>query len=115
MLEQRIEEVNTANRAFYAAFGNLDINEMDKVWAHQEYVTCIHPVGRCGRTGLRSAILGPDLQQYLFHDVCADRRDGAGGGRFGLGRLRGAHHYPSIRRTAAGAGVSHEPLRADRG
>ena len=43
MLEQRIEEVNQANRAFYAAFGNLDINEMDKVWAHQEYVTCIHP------------------------------------------------------------------------
>jgi ketosteroid isomerase-like protein len=43
MLEQRIEEVNKANRAFYAAFGSLDINEMDKVWAHQEYVTCIHP------------------------------------------------------------------------
>ena len=43
MLEQRIEEVNKANHAFYAAFGNLDINEMDKVWAHQEYVTCIHP------------------------------------------------------------------------
>ena len=31
MLEQRIEEVNQANRAFYAAFGSLDINEMDKV------------------------------------------------------------------------------------
>ena len=43
MLEQRIEEVNKANHAFYAAFGNLDIAEMDKVWAHQEYVTCIHP------------------------------------------------------------------------
>lgn len=43
MLEQRIEEVNKANHAFYAAFGNLDIAEMDKVWGHQEYVTCIHP------------------------------------------------------------------------
>ena len=43
MLQQRIEEVNKANHAFYAAFGNLDIGEMDKVWAHQEYVTCIHP------------------------------------------------------------------------
>jgi ketosteroid isomerase-like protein len=43
MLEQLIEEVNKANHAFYAAFGNLDIAEMDKVWAHQEYVTCIHP------------------------------------------------------------------------
>ena len=43
MLEQRIEAVNKANQAFYAAFGNLDIGEMDKIWAHQEYVTCIHP------------------------------------------------------------------------
>jgi ketosteroid isomerase-like protein len=43
MLEQRIEEVNKANHAFYAAFGNLDIGEMDKIWAHLEYVTCIHP------------------------------------------------------------------------
>ncbi|TKB67063.1 MAG: hypothetical protein E8D47_04510 [Nitrospira sp.] len=31
MLEQRIEEVNKANHAFYAAFGNLDIVEMDRV------------------------------------------------------------------------------------
>jgi len=43
MLEQYIEEVNKANHAFYAAFGNLDIGEMDNIWAHQEYVTCIHP------------------------------------------------------------------------
>jgi len=43
MLEQYIEEVNNANHAFYAAFGNLDIDEMDRIWAHQDYVTCIHP------------------------------------------------------------------------
>src|SRR5438874_13081518 len=43
MLEQRIEEVNKANHVFYTAFGNLDIVEMDKIWAHLEYVTCIHP------------------------------------------------------------------------
>jgi ketosteroid isomerase-like protein len=43
MLEQRIEEVNRANQAFYAAFGSLDIGEMDAIWAHQDYVTCIHP------------------------------------------------------------------------
>ena len=30
MLEERIEEVNKANHAFYAAFGNLDIGEMDE-------------------------------------------------------------------------------------
>jgi len=53
MLEQRIEEVNKANHAFYAAFGNLDIGEMDKIWAHLEYVTCIHP-GWTLRSGCRS-------------------------------------------------------------
>lgn len=43
MLKQRIEEVTKANEAFYDAFENLDIAKMDRVWAHQEYVTCIHP------------------------------------------------------------------------
>ncbi len=43
MLEERIEEVTLANEAFYRAFESLDIGAMDKVWAHQEYVTCIHP------------------------------------------------------------------------
>ena len=43
MLEQRIDEVTKANQAFYEAFGELDIAKMDRIWAHQEYVTCIHP------------------------------------------------------------------------
>lgn len=43
MLKERIEEVTLANESFYRAFESLDIGEMDKVWAHQEYVTCIHP------------------------------------------------------------------------
>lgn len=43
MLEQRIEEVTKANQRFYEAFSSLDIAVMDQVWAHQEYVTCIHP------------------------------------------------------------------------
>ena len=43
MIEQRIEEVTRANRAFYEAFESLDVAEMDTIWAHQEYVTCIHP------------------------------------------------------------------------
>ncbi|MEQ1656753.1 MAG: nuclear transport factor 2 family protein, partial [Nitrospira sp.] len=43
MLEQRIDEVTKANQAFYEAFGSLDIAKMDRIWAHQEYVTCIHP------------------------------------------------------------------------
>ena len=43
MLKERIEEVTLANEEFYRAFESLDIGEMDKIWAHQEYVTCIHP------------------------------------------------------------------------
>lgn len=43
MLKERIEEVTLANESFYRAFESLDIGEMDKVWAHEEYVTCIHP------------------------------------------------------------------------
>ena len=43
MLEQRIEEVTQVNKKFYKAFESLDIASMDKVWAHQDYVTCIHP------------------------------------------------------------------------
>lgn len=43
MLTERIEAVTRANEAFYRAFESLDIAAMDNVWAHQEYVTCIHP------------------------------------------------------------------------
>jgi ketosteroid isomerase-like protein len=43
MLEQRIEEVTQANQRFYEAFSGLDIAAMDQIWAHQDYVTCVHP------------------------------------------------------------------------
>ncbi len=43
MIEQRIEEVTQINEAFYKSFEGLDISAMDDIWAHQEYVTCIHP------------------------------------------------------------------------
>ena len=43
MLKERIAEVTKVNEAFYEAFGSLDIATMDRVWAKQEYVTCIHP------------------------------------------------------------------------
>jgi ketosteroid isomerase-like protein len=38
--EARVEE---ANARFYRAFESLDVGEMDAVWAHEEYVRCIHP------------------------------------------------------------------------
>ena len=43
MLKQRIDAVTKANQKFYDAFETLDIAKMDEIWAHQEYVTCIHP------------------------------------------------------------------------
>jgi ketosteroid isomerase-like protein len=43
VLKQRIEAVTKAYQKFYDAFESLDIAKMDEVWAHQEYVTCIHP------------------------------------------------------------------------
>lgn len=43
VLKQRIEAVTKANQKFYDAFESLEIAEMDEIWAHQEYVTCIHP------------------------------------------------------------------------
>jgi ketosteroid isomerase-like protein len=43
VLERRIQEVTQANRKFYDAFESLDIAKMDEVWAHLEYVTCVHP------------------------------------------------------------------------
>jgi ketosteroid isomerase-like protein len=43
MIKERIEEVTRTNQEFYDAFESLDIACMDRVWAHQDYVTCIHP------------------------------------------------------------------------
>jgi ketosteroid isomerase-like protein len=43
ILQERIEEVTRTNEAFYRAFESLDVAAMDQIWAHQEYITCIHP------------------------------------------------------------------------
>lgn len=36
-------EIEEANARFYRAFENRDLAEMDQVWAHTDYVRCIHP------------------------------------------------------------------------
>jgi ketosteroid isomerase-like protein len=35
--------VEAANARFYRAFETLDIEQMDRVWAHGEHVKCVHP------------------------------------------------------------------------
>ena len=36
-------EVEDANAGFYRAFEALDLAEMDRVWAHDAHVRCVHP------------------------------------------------------------------------
>ncbi len=43
LLKTKMEEVTRANQEFYEAFESLDVARMDRIWAQQEYVTCIHP------------------------------------------------------------------------
>ena len=32
-----------ANRRYYAAFESLDFTQMDEIWAHEDWVQCVHP------------------------------------------------------------------------
>lgn len=43
LVKAKIEEVTRANQEFYEAFESLDVARMDRIWAQQDYVTCIHP------------------------------------------------------------------------
>jgi ketosteroid isomerase-like protein len=38
-----LDSIVQANARFYRAFESLDIEEMDRVWAHGDHVRCIHP------------------------------------------------------------------------
>ncbi|HEX3175341.1 MAG TPA: nuclear transport factor 2 family protein [Methylomirabilota bacterium] len=37
------DALEAANARFYRAFEALDIAQMDRVWAHDEHVKCVHP------------------------------------------------------------------------
>ncbi len=37
------QDVREANRRFYQAFAALDLERMDEVWAHEDWVECVHP------------------------------------------------------------------------
>ena len=37
------DDVKKANRALYKAFESLQLEQMERVWAHEGAVTCIHP------------------------------------------------------------------------
>lgn len=37
------DKVLAANRRFYAALETLDLDAMDALWLHEEWVGCVHP------------------------------------------------------------------------
>lgn len=43
MIDNDIKAVRSASDHFYSAFESLDIRKMDRVWAQEAYVRCIHP------------------------------------------------------------------------
>ena len=42
-LETPEQAVREANRHFYQAFAALDLEQMDEVWLHEDWVECVHP------------------------------------------------------------------------
>jgi len=41
--ESSEQAVREANRRFYEAFAALDLEQMDQVWLHEDWVECVHP------------------------------------------------------------------------
>src|SRR5574337_634977 len=37
------QAVRDANRHFYEAFATLDLERMNEVWLHEDWVACVHP------------------------------------------------------------------------
>ncbi len=43
MSDTEVDEVSSANAAFYEAFEHRDLDAMSDVWEHSDRVACIHP------------------------------------------------------------------------
>jgi len=57
MSETHYETPQEAEAAFYAAFIKRDVNAMMEVWAADDNISCIHPLGQIlvGRTAIRES------------------------------------------------------------
>ena len=69
MSETRYETPQEAEAAFYAAFIKRDVNAMMEVWAMDDSISCIHPLGPIlvGRAAIRESWEGifrnsPEMQ-----------------------------------------------------
>ena len=71
-MEQVIEEVLAANRAFYEAHELRDLDAMRDVWEHSDRATCIHPGWPILRTwklveeSWRRILGGPGRNQFII-------------------------------------------------
>ena len=72
MSETRFHTPQEAEAAFYAAFMKHDVNAMMTVWAGNEKITCIHPLGAVlmGREAIRDSWVAifrnaPDMQVII--------------------------------------------------
>jgi ketosteroid isomerase-like protein len=41
--EEPEQAVREANSRFYQAFASLDLEQMDGVWLHEDWIECVHP------------------------------------------------------------------------
>jgi ketosteroid isomerase-like protein len=41
--ENSEQAVREANQRFYQAFAALDLDQMDRIWLHEDWVECVHP------------------------------------------------------------------------
>jgi ketosteroid isomerase-like protein len=37
------QALRDANRRYYAAFESLNLSQMEEVWAHEDWIECVHP------------------------------------------------------------------------
>src|SRR3954447_19539790 len=68
------DEVLAANRSFYAAFEEHDLDAMSDLWEHSDRASCVHPgwtVLRgwaAVRAGWMASVQGPQGQQFMRDD-----------------------------------------------
>ncbi len=82
-------EVREANARFYRALNDLDLSGMDRVWAHESFVRCVHPGWEL--------IVGWEAVRASWEGIFRRERRGAGPFRRDRRRFHSRRH-----RTSAG-------------
>lgn len=82
MSEMRFDTPQEAEAAFYAAFIKRDVNAMMAVWAEDDDIICIHPIGTIlkGREAIRESWEGmfrnaPEMQ-FVINERSRSQNNG---------------------------------------